>query len=163
MQNIKITDYFPTDVTENFDFSYVENPKSGEVTQGIDSKTRTITWEIPTLEYNQVATLRYKLKLKDKYNENILEKEIATNEKVALEYEIEDKHTTILETSPKIRLSKNVVSEQKQEEKIESKDDSISPDTLAKAGERRAVLILGVIGVAVIAIAAYKKYKKIKY
>lgn len=107
LNTVKIVDYFPNDITDNFDFSYVGNPSKGSVSASIDSSTNTIEWDIGTLNGNEVATLRYKLKIKDMKNENLLNKTIATNEKVVLTYKDIDNmdYTVTLSSSPKIRLS----------------------------------------------------------
>lgn len=107
LNTVKMVDYFPNDITENFDFSYVGNPSTGTVPASIDSTSNTIEWDIGTLKSNEVATLRYKLKIKDMKNENLLNKTIATNEKVVLTYKDKDNmdYTVTLSSSPKIRLS----------------------------------------------------------
>ncbi len=104
----QIIDYFPQDITENFEFSYVGNPSIGTTTDTIDAETKTITWNIGTLKGDEVATLKYKLKLKDMKNEKLLNKTIATNEKVVLTYKDSDSkdYTVELTSSPKIQLSK---------------------------------------------------------
>lgn len=107
INNIKIVDYFPEDITDNFEFSYVGEPSIGSVTEGIDEETKSITWEIDTLDANETATLKYKLKIKDMKNTELLDKTIATNEKVILTYKDSDgkDYTITLESSPKIQLS----------------------------------------------------------
>ena len=107
INTVKIVDYFPEDITENFEFSYVENPSVGTVSETIDEETKTITWNIDTLRGDEVATLKYKLKIKDMKNTGLLEKTIATNEKVVLTYkDTETKDYTVeLTSSPKIKLT----------------------------------------------------------
>ena len=65
LNTVKVTDYFPEDIAKNFEFSYVGNPSIGTVSDSIDSESKTITWDIGTLKGNEVATLKYKLKIKD--------------------------------------------------------------------------------------------------
>ena len=107
INTVKIVDYFPDDITENFDFSYVGDATVGTKTDGIDPETNTIVWNIDTLKGDEVATLKYKLKIKDMKNTKILNKTIATNEKVVLTYkDIDSKDYTVeLTSSPKIKLS----------------------------------------------------------
>lgn len=103
----KIVDYFPEDITDNFDFSYVGSPSIGTASDTIDTESKTITWDIGTLKGDEVATLKYKLKIKDMKNTDLLNKTIATNEKVVLTYkdtEAKD-YTVTLTSSPKIQLS----------------------------------------------------------
>lgn len=107
INTVKIVDYFPEDITENFEFSYVGNASTGTVSTGIDKETKTISWDIGTLKGDEVATLKYKLKIKDMKNTELLNKTIATNEKVILTYkdtEAKD-YTVTLTSSPKIQLS----------------------------------------------------------
>lgn len=107
INTVKIVDYFPEDITENFEFSYVGNPNVGKVTEQIDKETNTITWDIDTLKGEEVATLQYKLKIKDMKNEELLNKTISTNEKIVLTYkDVDEKdYTVTLSSSPKIQLS----------------------------------------------------------
>ena len=103
----KVVDYFPQDIAENFEFSYVENPNIGTASEGIDEETKTITWDIGTLKGDEVATLKYKLKIKDMKNTKLLNKTITTNEKVVLTYkDIQSKDYKVeLTSSPKVQLS----------------------------------------------------------
>ena len=103
----KVVDYFPENITDNFDFSYVGSPSIGTTSDTIDTESKTITWDIGTLKGDEVATLKYKLKIKDMKNAELLNKTIATNEKVVLTYkDTESKDYTVeLTSSPKIQLS----------------------------------------------------------
>jgi len=107
LNTVKIVDYFPKDITDNFEFSYVGNPSIGTTSDTIDTESETITWDIGTLKGDEVATLKYKLKIKNIKNTNLLNKTIATNEKVVLTYkDIDSKDYTVeLTSSPKIQLS----------------------------------------------------------
>ena len=107
LNTVKIVDYFPEDITDNFEFSYVGKPTVGTTSDAIDPEENTITWDIGTLKGNEVATLKYKLKIKDMKNEELLNKTIATNEKVVLTYKDKDSkdYTVELTSSPKIKLS----------------------------------------------------------
>ena len=157
----KIVDYFPEDITDNFDFSYVGNASTGEATKEIDSTDKTITWNIGTLKGNEVATLKYKLKLKDMNNSALLEKVISTNEKVVLTYkDTESKdYTVILDSSPKIKLTK-------EEEKAvtENLEDGTTaktklPNTGKGIGIISAITIITILGL--ISAKNSNKYKGI--
>ena len=148
----KIVDYFPQDITDNFEFSYEGDGSIGTKTDSIDAETNTITWNIGTLKGDEVATLRYKLKLKDMNNSALLEKVISTNEKVVLTYKDNENkdYTVILDSSPKIKLTN--------EEKV---DETIASVILPKTG--KDIMIYGVIAVvAIIGLLAAKKYYKYK-
>ncbi len=107
INEVKIVDYFPEDITENFEFSYVGEPNIGTTSDTIDTENKTITWNIDTLKGDEVATLKYKLKIKDMQNSELLNKTISTNEKVVLTYkDVNNKDYTLeLTSSPKIQLS----------------------------------------------------------
>ena len=107
LNKVKIVDYFPEEIIENFDFEYVENPSVGKVTEEIDLENKTIEWDIDSLKGDEVATLQYKLKIKDMKNDELLNKVISTNEKVVLTYQDIDakEYTVDLTSSPKISLT----------------------------------------------------------
>lgn len=126
---VKIVDYFPQEITDNFEFSYVGDPSVGTVSEAIDEETRTITWGIETLNGNEAATLQYKLKIKDMQNADLVDKTIATSEKVVLTYtDSESKDYTLeLTSSPKIRLS--VVDEEPEQPTQEPTEESTQEPT----------------------------------
>lgn len=159
ISTVKITDYFPEDITENFEFSYVGNPSIGTASESIDEETKTISWDIGTLKGDEVATLKYKLKLKDMQNQDLLEKTIATNEKVVLEYQdINDKEYTVtLSSSPQIKLTKV----ETPADENGKKDPTLAQGSIPQTGEN--IAILAIIGVTLaIGIVSYFKIKKYK-
>lgn len=105
--NVTIVDYFPNDITENFEFSYAGGASIGTISEEIDKETKSISWDIGTLKGNEVATIKYKLKLKDMNNETLLNKVINTNEKVVLDYSDREGNTynVVLDSSPSIKLT----------------------------------------------------------
>lgn len=136
IDNVVIQDYFPTDITENFEFSYEGNPSIGTVSDSIDPDTKTITWNIGTLNNQETATLRYKLKIKDMKNENLLNKTIATNEKVVLTYiDYTDKdYEVVLNSSPKITLKEQANLESIQITKAPNKIEYTVGEKFSNAG-----------------------------
>lgn len=108
ISNVMVQDYFPKDIMDNFEFEYVDKPNIGTVSNTIDNETNSIEWNIGTLKGNEIATLRYKLKIKNMANEQLLNKTISTNEKVVLTYKDTSSidYTVQLVDSPKIQLSK---------------------------------------------------------
>lgn len=178
INSTKIIDYFPKDITDNFEFSYVGNPSTGTVSDSIDKKTNTIEWNIGTLKGNEIATLKYKLKIKDMKNEQLLNKTIETNEKVLLTYKDTDlkDYAVTLSSSPKIKLSKvkeEVIDNNKNIEttqnsiKINSDnnnneyDNTIATGKLPKTGESIAIIFI-IILILVSSIIIYKKYYSYK-
>ena len=82
LTNLKIYDYFPQEIVDNFDFSYVSSPTKGTISEDIDLQNNMITWTIDKLGPQESATVVYKLKLKDTINTDILDVILKTNEKV---------------------------------------------------------------------------------
>lgn len=172
MCNVKLVDYFPKDITENFEFSYVGKPSTGAVSDKIDTKNNIIEWDIGILKGNEIATLRYKLKIKDLKNKKLLNKTIATNEKVILTYKdtAEKDYTVTLSSSPKIKLSEVKETETNTVGKNEigtntvgknDKDSTTAKGILPKAGTIMTITF-AIIGIALFSIIAYKKYSNYK-
>ncbi len=171
INEVKIVDYFPEDITENFEFSYVGEPSVGTVSEEIDDETNTITWDIDTLKGEETATLRYKLKIKDMQNSELLNKTIATNEKVVLTYTDTDSedYTVTLNSSPKIQLTE--VKEENKKPDVEQdkvKDEpSAEQDNTTATGEIPQTGVSMVVGVSIIItltvlVFVYKKNKNYK-
>ncbi len=153
INTVKIVDYFPTDITENFTFEYDGVPNIGITSEKIDTKTNTIEWNIEMLKGNEIAILKYKLKIKNIKNEKMLNKEISTNEKVILTYkDVNSKdYTVTLENSPKVKLTK--VEEQNLGNKgtinnLKMQDNTIANGVLPRTGANYFIMIL--LGVALI-------------
>ena len=168
----KIVDYFPKEIIDNFGFSCVENPNIGTATESINLESRTITWDIGTLRGNEIATLQYKLKIKDMKNTSLLNKIISTNEKVVLTYKDEENtsYTVELVSSPKIRLSdgKNESSNEggnnihSNPSNTKGKTDPTLATTILPNAGLGIALTATIIGVVVIAVYAYGKHRKLK-
>lgn len=180
MNSVKITDYFPTDIIDNFEFSYVGKPSIGTASTGIDTKTNTIEWNIGTLKGDEVATLQYKLKIKDMKNQKLLNKTISTNEKVVLNYTDTDAtdYTVTLSSSPKIQLSEvkdiNIGGDIDINENVEingninggnggssKKDNTTATGNIPQTGMNYAA-ISAIALIAIISIVSYKKYTNYK-
>ncbi len=170
INTVKIVDYFPEDITDNFEFSYVGEPSIGTVSEEINTETNTITWDIDTLKGNEVATLQYKLKIKDMQNSELLNKTIATNEKVVLTYtdiDSED-YTVTLNSSPKIQLSE--VKEEIKEpsnEKPSTGDPNDGKDPTTANGQIPQTGVSMVAGISIVItlivlVFLYKKNKNYK-
>lgn len=105
-KNIKVVDYFPKEIIDNFDFAYVEKANIGEVSAQVDTTNNSITWTIPELANGETATVQYKLKLKQNFDSNIVGKILKTNEKVDLTYDDFDgnKQEKTTDITPKLKL-----------------------------------------------------------
>ena len=168
INTVKIVDYFPEDITENFEFSYIEKPSNGTVSDAIDTESKTINWNIETLKGNEETTLKYKLKLKDMKNEELLEKVIATNEKVVLTYTDSESSNkeVILESSPKIKLTK--IEEKNQQEPTnttttitDKKDNTIASGKIPYTGGA-TFIVISLIGIVAVGIYVYKRNNDLK-
>ena len=143
LTDITITDYFPQEIIDNFEFAYVSEANIGNISAEVNPETNSITWTIPELEVGQTATVRYKLKLKEDFDSNIVDKILDTNEKVDITYtnfegeEISDTS----DVTPKLRLTE-------------------PPATLPKAGTP-ILIALFVVGVG-IAVFSYVRFKNME-
>lgn len=161
INNVKIIDYFPQDVIDNFDITILDS-NVGQVSDSVDIETRSITWNIETLNGNESATLQYKLKIKDMKNANLIDKVINTNEKITVTYSDEEdtQYEIMLSTSPQIQLVKikenpEVVDPQPGADTSQS--DRILPDT----GEN-IIYITSTIVLLLIGIVTFKKIRDMK-
>lgn len=162
LNDIKIVDYFPQDIMDNFEFSYVEKPDKGTVSDTIDKNNKTITWNIDSLKDDETATLKYKLKIKDMSNSDLLKKTLSTNEKVLLTYkDIDLKDYTIeLTSSPKIQLSE--VKEEKKPQVEPEKDPTVADEKFPNAGTNIKIAIVSIFTISVCTLIIHKKYKNNK-
>lgn len=107
LKDIKIVDYFPKEIIDNFDFSYVSAANIGEISATVDKTNNSITWTISSLAIGQTATVQYKLKLKESFDSNIVNKILNTNEKVDATYTDFDNNSQskTSDVSPKLKLA----------------------------------------------------------
>lgn len=107
LKDIKIVDYFPKEIIDNFDFSYVSKADIGEISATVDKTNNSITWNIPSLAIGQTATVQYKLKLKENFDSAIVNKILNTNEKVDTTYtDFDNKsQSKTSDVSPKLKLA----------------------------------------------------------
>lgn len=107
LKDIKIVDYFPKEIIDNFDFSYVSKANIGEISATVDKTNNSITWNIPSLAIGQTATVQYKLKLKENFDSAIVNKILNTNEKVDTTYtDFDNKsQSKTSDVSPKLKLA----------------------------------------------------------
>lgn len=107
LTNIKIVDYFPKEIIDNFEFSYVQNSNLGNISAEVDKTTNSITWTIPELKSGQTATVQYKLKLKENFSSSIVDKILDTNEKVDVTYTDFDgkNQSKTSDVTPKLKLT----------------------------------------------------------
>ena len=130
--------------------TYVDGIDVSNVSSEIDTETNSITWNLAKLEAGQTATIQYKLKLKDEFDEKIIDQILDTNEKVDITYKDFD-GTSKEQTSdvtPKIKLTRIPV------------DNTVAPDPIPKAGT--PVVVIGMIGAMAVVVFLGYKARKIK-
>lgn len=180
--DIKLKDYFPEEIVNNFDFAYVESANIGEISTEIDKKTNSITWTIPELKSGETAIVQYKLKLIEDFDEKIVNKILNTNKKVDLTYTdfSDETNTKTSDVTPKLKLTEPEPEKPKPEEpkneepkqekpkqepeepkKVEytkeeiKKDEESRPTILPKAGKG---FLLSIPVVSIISIILGIKY-----
>lgn len=106
-KNIKIVDYFPKEIIDNFDFAYVQDANIGTISAEVDKANNSITWTIPELKVGETATVQYKLKLKENFDSSIVGKILNTNEKVDLDYTDynNSEQSKTSDVTPKLKLA----------------------------------------------------------
>ena len=156
IKDITVVDYFPLNIVENYDFEIFEEANIGTVTPTVDTKNNSITWKITTLKAGETASFKYKLKLKEKFNEKIINVETPTNQKVDVEYTGTDgtNKKATSDVTPSIMLKKDVTPEPKPEE---PKDNSIAPNPIPQTGDNLAFVVLGMVVLAVGLVIYIKK------
>ena len=135
--NIKINDFFPQEIVDNFDFAYVSNPTKGTISQSIDGDNK-IVWELDELASGETATVQYTLTLKDNYDSSIVNKILDTNEKVDVNYKDFDgtDKTKTSEDTPKVRITVP----------LKGEDKTTAPTIIPKTGK------IALISIAIILI-----------
>lgn len=167
LRNITITDYFPQEIIDNFNFEYVASPNIGEVSQTINTENNSITWNIELLSEGETATLSYKLTLKDDYDKDIVDVILKTNDHVDISGE--GPNGPVEETSdesPTIRVKyeEPIVIPDPDEPTIEPEpdepDNTVSPDPIPQTGD---ILFTGfIVAISILAIISITRYIRIK-
>ena len=107
LTDIVITDYFPQEIIDNFEFAYVSEPNIGTISTDVNTENNSITWTISKLQPGETATVQYTLSLKEDFDSSIVGKILDTNERVDISYTdlngepVEDTS----DVTPKLRLT----------------------------------------------------------
>lgn len=150
LNNVIIKDYFPQTIIDNFNFEYVASPNIGNVSTQIDKSDNSITWKIEVLKEDEVATLSYKLTLKDNFNKEILDEILPTNEKIDITYN-EDGHVNS-EDSPTVRV--------KEEIPPQKEDNTIAKDPIPQTGNNSFIALIVIAGTAIVLAIISIRLKK---
>ena len=181
LRNITITDYFPQEIIDNFNFEYVASPNIGEVSQTINTQNNSITWNIELLSEGETATLSYKLTLKDDYNKDIIDIILKTNDHVDITGE--DSNGPVNESSdvsPTIRVEyeePTIIPEPEPEPEPkpepepepdpiipepEEPDNTVAPDPIPQTGDILfLIFIITFITLAIISATRYIRITKL--
>lgn len=155
LTNLKIYDYFPQEIVDNFDFEYVQSPNMGNISPTIDLQNNMIIWTISKLDPEETATVSYKLTLKPQIDETILNVVLNTNEKVEItadEIVTEDGSNVLTsKVSPKVRVT--------------MEDTTVTKKEIPQTGSTSTLMIVFTIimvATVIFGIRYYSLSKKIK-
>lgn len=145
IKNISVIDYFPANIIENYDFEIIEKANVGEVTATVNKENNSITWNIETLEAGKTASFKYKLTLKEKFNENILNVVTPTNEKVDAKYTdtYGKDQTETSKDSPSVKLTKET---KKPENTV---DNTVAPDKIPQTGDKIPYIFTAIFAIII--------------
>ena len=169
IKNITVIDYFPANILENYDYEILEQPNIGQVSAEVNYENNSITWYIENLPAGETATFKYKLTLKENFNEEIINVVTPTNEKVDVTYTDPDENTKTAtsDESPSVILKKE---EEPEENKpventpvenvpVENNvvpnvvDNTTAPGKIPQTGDTLfyiiSVLVIGTVGVLI--------------
>ena len=169
IKNITVVDYFPANILENYDYEILEQPNIGQVSAEVNYENNSITWYIENLPAGETATFKYKLTLKENFNEEIINVVTPTNEKVDVTYTDPDENTKTAtsDESPSVILKKE---EEPEENKpventpventpVENNvvpnvvDNTTAPGKIPQTGDTLfyiiSVLVIGTVGVLI--------------
>ena len=136
LTNLKIVDYFPQEIIDNFDFDYVSDPTKGTISPTVNLEDNSIVWTIPELGPSESVNVSYKLVLKANIDEAILDKVLDTNEKVDITADEVDNVLTS-EVTPKVRVAM----------------ENISPTPIPQTGSTYTLgLVIAIVIIATMAI-----------
>ena len=107
LTNITITDYFPQEIIDNFEFAYVSETNIGTISAEVNKDNNSITWTIPELYPGETATVQYTLKLKEDFDSSIVGPILDTNERVDISYTNFNGETVenTSDVTPKLKLT----------------------------------------------------------
>lgn len=160
MYNIKIEDYFPQEVIDNF-IIQIGNPTKGKITDKLSSD-REIVWEIDELARGESATLPFSLIGKEQESIN---KNLKTNEKLVLSYKdaLNKEYEQTLDNQPEVKVK----TEGKKDNNSNNGNNSNSGTNgnkvtrLPQTGEAPLGLIFVAVGLIILQLVIhYKKYKE---
>ena len=156
LTNIKVVDYIPQDIAENFEIKI--NEESKELKATISEDKKIITWEIEKLGAGETQALKFDIILNEEFNKEIIDKILNTNEKVDITYNDFDgeKQEKTSDITPKIKLVEIVKPVQNPEP---PKDNTVVQEKIPAAGT--PIYMYGFIIGIILTIIFYIRYKKL--
>ena len=132
LTDITVTDYFPQEIIDNFEFAYVSEPNIGTVSAEVNTENNSITWTISELQPGETATVQYTLSLKEDFDESIVGPILDTNERVDITYTNLNGETVedTSDVTPKLKLTE--------------------PPVVLPAAGRPIVIALFVVGIGIL-------------
>lgn len=150
LTDMTVLDYFPNYITDNFNIVIHSDGNSdfsnAKIMTSSDNK-KYISWKIEKLKPGETKILKYTLSLKDKFDEEILDKVLDTNEKVDINYKDfngNDESKTS-DVTPKIKLI--------------SPEPEPVPDTAPKPLPKAGSPIIGVTFIILLGVTIFFGYK----
>lgn len=137
--NVKIEDVFPEELLKYFDIEYMNIPKDTTVSE--IGENNSFTWSIDEVNGGEKVTFKYKVKIKKGVNFNeIIGKELKTNEKVVINYNDEKgkKKEETLNDNPVIEVKPEIINviSNTNDEDINDKDKYVIVDMTPKDGNK---------------------------
>lgn len=171
MHKLIVTDYFPKEVIDNFTITIAEANKDNVDTSKLQTD-KYITWNVGDLKNNETATLKYTIKMENMKNAELLNKTIATNEKVEGTYINYDNKKVMftLSSSPKIKLTEikeeipQINTNQTNNDTNQVVDNTIAQGTIPQTGIDITIIIsmIALIIIAIIIHIKTRNYRDIK-
>ena len=167
IHDLDIYDYFPQEIIDNFDFSYVTSPNLGTVSAEINLEDRYIVWHIDALAPGQNGFLAYKFSLKSTINSEIDGQTLPTNEKVEITSEditTEDgSHTVSSTVSPQVQV--NLPEETPAPTPTNTVDNTVANTVIPQTGTSNfPIVFIGMVAIVAIIIGVrfYQLRKNVK-
>lgn len=161
LRNITITDYFPQEIIDNFNFEYVASPNVGTVSQEVDTSNNSITWHIELLSEGETATLSYKLTLKDDYDKDIVDQILPTNTNVDITAENNGNNIDVSsDVSPTVKVTYDEVIQPNKVTNVI--DNTVANKPIPQTGDDITIwfiVIVSVLAVIVIGRMIYLRNK----
>ena len=146
LKNLTIKDFFSQEIIDNFDFEIVKQPNIGKVSNQIDKNNKNIQWDIDILKENEIASLIYKLKLKENYDKNIIDKILPTQDNVIIAFEADNEKG-------------EVASPDASKVQIKVTDTTISKDPIPQAGLNSNILLFSIVLISILVFALTRLLK----